>query len=87
VGGLGFRQLNNYHKFTELSPFDQNYVRRRLDVARLEKAKSGEVVYPIRTWYSFSGKFSTEARYISSTNKNIQIEKNDGTVIPKPVRQ
>jgi hypothetical protein len=39
------------------------------------------VVYPIRTWYSFSGKFSTEARYISSTDKNIQMEKDDGTVI------
>ena len=68
-------------QFTNLSSYDQNYIRRRLDIARYEKSKPDEMIYPIRPWQSANGKFSTEARYLSSTDKDVQMEKDDGTVI------
>jgi hypothetical protein len=68
-------------RFSELWLDDQNYVRRRLDIARYEKSKPDEMIYPIRPWHSANGKFSTEARYLSSSDQSVQMEKDDGTVI------
>jgi hypothetical protein len=67
--------------FTDLMENDKNYVRRRLDIARYEKSKAGELIYPMRSWQSSNGQYSIEARYISATEEYVRLEKLEGKVI------